>query len=97
MHPPSQYEFARLNLNHTVLSKRRLQYLVDTKLVDGWDDPRLPTLRGMRRRGYPPEAVRLFCRQVGVTKVESVIDTATLEFFVRDVLRSVCATRYGGV
>ncbi len=84
--PPRQYEYARLNLSHTLLSKRRLQQLVENKLVSGWDDPRLPTLRGMRRRGYPPEAICAFCRSIGVTKVESQIDMAHLEYFVRERL-----------
>ena len=87
--PPCQYEYARLNLSHTVLSKRRLQQLVEAKLVNGWDDPRLPTLRGMRRRGYPPEAICTFCRSVGVTKVESQIDMAHLEYFVREALNKI--------
>jgi glutaminyl-tRNA synthetase len=84
--PPQQTEFARLNLNYTVLSKRRLLQLVDERLVSGWDDPRMPTLCGIRRRGYPPEAVRQFCDEVGVTKRDSVVDVGLLEHFVRDAL-----------
>jgi glutaminyl-tRNA synthetase len=83
---PHQYEFAKLNLNYTVMSKRRLLQLVEGKVVDGWDDPRLPTLAGMRRRGYTPEAIRAFCASVGVAKANSVVDMAQLEFCVRDDL-----------
>lgn len=83
---PHQYEFARLNLNYTVLSKRRLLELVEGKHVGGWDDPRLPTIAGMRRRGYTPEAIRAFCLSVGVAKANSIVDMAQLEFCVRDDL-----------
>src|SRR5438132_3996489 len=72
--PSQQIEFARLNLTYTVMSKRRLLELVQKKLVDGWDDPRMPTLAGMRRRGYPPEAIRTLCDRVGVAKADSVVD-----------------------
>lgn len=83
---PRQYEFARLNLNYTVMSKRRLLELVEGKHVRGWDDPRLPTIAGLRRRGYTPEAIRAFCASVGVAKANSTVDMAQLEFHVRDDL-----------
>ena len=83
---PKQIEFARLNLSHTVMSKRKLKQLVDEGYVDGWDDPRLPTISGMRRRGYPPAAIRAFCDGVGVAKAASLIDMNMLEHFVRDDL-----------
>lgn len=85
-HTPHQYEFARLNINYTVMSKRKLLFLVKNKLVDGWDDPRMPTLVGVRRRGYSPEALKMFIARVGVAKVESVVDFALLEFCVREDL-----------
>ena len=80
---PRQYEFARLNLTHTVTSKRGLGTLIEAGLVDGWDDPRLPTLRGLRRRGYPPEAIRAFCAHIGVARVDGVHEIELLESFVR--------------
>lgn len=80
---PEQIEFARLNLTHTVMSKRLLKRLVDDGVVDGWDDPRMPTLRGLRRRGYPPEAIRAFVNHIGVAKTNSVIEIELLESFVR--------------
>ncbi|MCX7913316.1 MAG: glutamine--tRNA ligase/YqeY domain fusion protein [Thermodesulfovibrionales bacterium] len=80
---PQQIEFARLNLSHTVLSKRKLLKLVNEKYVDGWDDPRMPTLAGMRRRGYTPEAIRDFIERIGVGKKESLVDIALLEYCVR--------------
>jgi glutaminyl-tRNA synthetase len=83
---PHQYEFARLNLSHTVLSKRRLLKLVNEKFVTGWNDPRMPTLAGMRRRGYTPEAIRNFCERIGVGKKDSLVDVAMLEFCVREDL-----------
>ena len=83
---PRQIEFSRLNITNTVMSKRKLKELVETKLVNGWDDPRLPTIKGMRRRGYPPEALRMFCDRIGVSKQDSVIDVAILEECVRDQL-----------
>ncbi len=83
---PHQYEFARLNLNYTVMSKRRLLELVEGKHVSGWDDPRLPTIAGMRRRGITPEAIRAFCTSVGVAKANSTVDMAQLEFCIRDDL-----------
>jgi glutaminyl-tRNA synthetase len=83
---PQQIEFARLNLSYTVLSKRRLIELVGRGHVSGWDDPRMPTLAGMRRRGYTPEAIRNFCERIGVAKNESIIDMALLEHCVREDL-----------
>jgi glutaminyl-tRNA synthetase len=84
--PSKQYEFARLNLNYTVMSKRKLLKLVNEGFVSGWDDPRMPTLSGMRRRGYPPEAIRDLCETVGVAKRENMIDLGLLEFHVRERL-----------
>ncbi len=83
---PEQTEFARLNLTHTVTSKRVLRRLVDDGLVDGWGDPRLPTLRGLRRRGYPPSAIRAFCDHIGVSRSNSLVDIELLESFVRTEL-----------
>lgn len=83
---PHQYEFARLNLNYTVMSKRRLLELVQGNHVSGWDDPRLPTIAGLRRRGYTPESIRNFCASVGVSKANSTVDMAQLEFCIRDDL-----------
>ena len=83
---PRQYEFARLNLSYTVTSKRKLLSLVDSRHVEGWDDPRLPTISAMRRRGYPPETIRNFCERVGVAKRSSTIDLALLEYCVREYL-----------
>jgi glutaminyl-tRNA synthetase len=80
---PQQIEFARLNLNYTVMSKRKLLALVEQRLVAGWDDPRMPTIAGIRRRGYTPEAVRDFCARIGVAKKENVVDIALLEHTVR--------------
>jgi len=85
-HTPHQYEFARLNINYFVMSKRKLLNLVKQKLVDGWDDPRMPTVSGIRRRGYSPEAMKDFIQRVGVAKVESVVDYSLLEFCVREDL-----------
>ncbi|MFP6602440.1 MAG: glutamine--tRNA ligase/YqeY domain fusion protein [Pirellulaceae bacterium] len=90
---PQQIEFARLNLTHTVMSKRRLLELVQEGLVQGWDDPRMPTLAGMRRLGYPPEAIRSFCAGIGVAKRENLIQVARLEFEVRDHLNRVAERR----
>lgn len=83
---PQQIEFARLNLNYTVMSKRKLNQLVQEQLVDGWDDPRMPTISGIRRRGYPAAAVRDFCERIGVTKNDTVIDVGVLENCVREEL-----------
>jgi glutaminyl-tRNA synthetase len=83
---PHQYEFARLNLEYTVLSKRKLIRLVKEGHVDGWDDPRMPTISGLRRRGIPPSAVRAFCEMIGVTKADTRVDVGKLEYTVRDEL-----------
>jgi len=86
IHHSRQIEFARLNLTHTVLSKRKLLQLVQEKHVNGWDDPRMPTISGLRRRGYTPEAIRDFCERIGVAKSESVVDIALLEHCLRQDL-----------
>ncbi len=88
---PKQREFARLNLNYTVMSKRRLLQLVEEKHVNGWDDPRMPTISGLRRRGYTPKSIRTFANKVGVSKRENVIDVALLEYCVREDLNSTSA------
>jgi len=93
---PQQIEFARLNLSHTVLSKRRLLELVEGGYVSGWDDPRMPTLSGLRRRGYTPEAIRNFCERIGVAKFNSVIDKVVLENSIREDLNKT-APRVMGV
>ncbi len=84
---PRQYEFARLNMTNTVMSKRKLKLLVDEKIVDGWDDPRMPTISGLRRRGYTPEAIRSFVREIGVAKSYSIVDAQMLDHFVREDLK----------
>ncbi|MFK4752551.1 glutamine--tRNA ligase/YqeY domain fusion protein [Oceanobacter antarcticus] len=83
---PKQYEFGRLNLDYTVTSKRKLKALVDNKVVNGWDDPRMPTISGMRRRGFTPRSVRNFCEMIGVTRSDGMVDVAMLEHAVRDDL-----------
>ena len=83
---PHQYEFSRLNLEYAITSKRKLNLLVSEKIVDGWDDPRMPTVSGMRRRGYTPAAIRNFCQRIGVTKQENTVEMSTLEFCVREDL-----------
>jgi glutaminyl-tRNA synthetase len=88
---PQQIEFARLEVNFTITSKRKLHTLVAEGLVDGWDDPRLPTLKGMRRRGYPPAALREFCARVGLTKKNTTIDMGALETCVREALDATTA------
>jgi len=95
---PRQYEFARLNLNYTVMSKRKLKQLVDEGHVNGWGDPRMPTLSGLRRRGYTPEAIRRFCDMAGVARSDSTVDTGMLEAAIRDDLnvhapRAMCVLR----
>jgi len=85
---PRQYEFGRLNLNYTVTSKRKLRQLVDEEHVDGWDDPRMPTLSGLRRRGVPPEAIRHFCDSLAVAKTDGTVDMAQFEHFIRDDLNN---------
>ena len=84
---PRQVEFAKLNLSDTVMGKRYLRNLVETEQVDGWDDPRLITLSGIRRRGYTPESIRSFCDMIGVSKANSVVDTAQLEYCIREDLK----------
>ncbi|MDD5070079.1 MAG: glutamine--tRNA ligase/YqeY domain fusion protein [Candidatus Omnitrophica bacterium] len=86
---PQQIEFARLNLTYTVMSKRKLQTLVEKKLVSGWDDPRMPTLAGLRRRGYTPLAISKFCERIGVAKTISTVDISLLEYFVREDLNRI--------
>ena len=83
---PQQIEFARLNITNTVMSKRKLKKLVDDAVVDGWDDPRMPTISGLRRRGYTPEAIRTFCREIGISKSNSTVDSQYLEHFIREDL-----------
>jgi glutaminyl-tRNA synthetase len=93
IYPSHQYEFARRNLSYTVMSKRKLLQLVNEKHVDGWDDPRMPTISGMRRRGYTPEAIREFCDRVGIAKRENVVDVGLLEFCVREHLNRIALRR----
>ena len=83
---PQQIEFSRLNLQFTLMSKRKIKQLVDSKIVDGWDDPRLPTISGLRRRGYTPASIRDFCRRIGVTKSENNVELAMLESCIREHL-----------
>ena len=97
-HRPRQYEFARLNLDYTIMSKRKLLRLVEEGRVEGWDDPRLPTLAGLRRRGYTPSAIRTFCEMIGVAKADARVDMAKLEYAIRDDLnrkapRVLCVPR----
>jgi glutaminyl-tRNA synthetase len=91
--PSKQYEFARLNMTYTVLSKRKLLQLVNEGHVEGWDDPRMPTISGMRRRGYTAKAIRDFCDRIGVAKRENLIDLGLLEFFVREDLNKTALRR----
>lgn len=86
IYPSHQYEFARRNVNYTITSKRKLLQLVTDKHVESWDDPRMPTISGMRRRGYPPVAIRNFCERIGIGKRENLVDIGLLEFFVREEL-----------
>ena len=92
-HRPRQIEFSRLNLAYTITSKRKLSMLVNEGIVSGWDDPRMPTIAGMRRRGYPPEALREFVRRAGVTKKDKLIEMGALETCVRDVLGETAPRR----
>jgi len=91
--PSRQYEFARLNLNYTVMSKRKLLQLVEEKYVDGWDDPRMPTISGLRRRGYTPASIREFCERIGIAKRENMIDVSLLEFCIREDLNKTAWRR----
>lgn len=91
--PSKQYEFARLNLNYTVMSKRKLLQLVEEKYVEGWDDPRMPTISGLRRRGYTPASIREFCERIGVAKRENMIDVSLLEFCIREDLNKTAWRR----
>jgi len=91
--PSHQYEFARLNLNYTVMSKRKLLQLVEEKYVDGWDDPRMPTISGLRRRGYTPASIREFCERIGIAKRENMIDVSLLEFCIREDLNKTAWRR----
>ena len=92
--PPQQIEFAKLNLTNTIMSKRNIKKLVEEGQVEGWDDPRLCTIAGMRRRGYTPEAIRAFCDAIGVAKANSLIDMSQLEYFVRDDLKNKVESRF---
>ena len=91
--PSRQYEFARLNLTYTVMSKRKLLQLVQEKVVNGWDDPRMPTLSALRRRGYTPQSIRDFCDRIGIAKRDNLIDIGLLEFCVRDHLNKIALRR----
>lgn len=93
IYPSRQYEFARLNMTYTVMSKRKLLQLVNEKYVSGWDDPRMPTLSGMRRRGYTPESIREFCDKIGVARRDNLIDISLLEFCVREHLNKIASRR----
>ena len=89
-HVPRQIEFARLNITNMVMSKRKLKALVDENIVDGWDDPRMPTIAGLRRRGFTPNSIRNFCKAVGVSKANSLVDYQMLEYFLREDLNPIC-------
>ncbi|MGZ8538631.1 MAG: glutamine--tRNA ligase/YqeY domain fusion protein [Flavisolibacter sp.] len=93
IYPSHQYEFARRNMSYTVMSKRKLLQLVNEKHVDGWDDPRMPTISGMRRRGYTAEGIRDFCERVGIAKRENLVDVGLLEFCVREHLNKIAQRR----
>lgn len=93
IYPSHQYEFARRNINYTVTSKRKLLQLVNEKHVTGWDDPRMPTISGLRRRGYTPESVREFCDRIGVAKRDNMVDVGVLEFCVREHLNRIALRR----
>lgn len=88
---PKQREFARLNMSYTIMSKRKLSYLIEKKIVSSWDDPRMPTISGMIKRGYPPNALINFVKKVGVAKRENIIDVSLMEFYVREELNKICA------
>ncbi|AWW00672.1 glutamine--tRNA ligase/YqeY domain fusion protein [Arcticibacterium luteifluviistationis] len=87
--PSKQYEFARLNLGYTLMSKRKLRLLVEENHVNGWDDPRMPTISGLRRRGYTPKSIRDFCDRIGIAKRDNMIDASLLEFFIKDHLNKI--------
>ncbi|WP_024613901.1 glutamine--tRNA ligase/YqeY domain fusion protein [Clostridium sp. Ade.TY] len=89
---PQQIEFARLNMTNTVMSKRKLKQLVDENIVDGWDDPRMPTISGLRRRGYTPDSIRNFCQAIGVAKNNSIVDAQMLDYFLREDLQTKAPT-----
>jgi len=91
--PSHQYEFARLNMSYTLMSKRKLLILVNEKFVEGWDDPRMPTISGFRRRGYTPESIREFCDKIGVAKRDNMIDLSLLDFCLRDHLNQIALRR----
>ncbi len=91
--PSHQYEFARLNVTYTIMSKRKLLQLVNERIVDGWDDPRMPTISGMRRRGFTPESIRDFCDRIGIAKRENLIDYSLLEYCVREHLNKIALRR----
>jgi glutaminyl-tRNA synthetase len=93
IYPSHQYEFARLNMTYTVMSKRKLLQLVEEGFVESWDDPRMPTISGMRRRGYTPDSIRDFCERIGIAKRENIIDFSLLEFCVREHLNKVAMRR----
>lgn len=93
IYPSRQFEFARLNLNYTVMSKRKLLQLVNEGYVDGWDDPRMPTISGLRRRGYTPASVRNFCERIGIQRRENIIDMGLLEFCIREDLNKTALRR----
>lgn len=93
IYPSHQYEFARRNINYTVTSKRKLLHLVQDKKVAGWDDPRMPTISGLRRRGYTPESIREFCERIGVAKRDNLVDVGLLEFCVREHLNRIALRR----
>lgn len=93
IYPSHQYEFARRNINYTVTSKRKLLQLVNEKYVAGWDDPRMPTISGLRRRGYTPESIREFCDRIGIAKRENIVDVGLLEFCVREHLNKIALRR----
>ena len=88
---PKQREFARLNMSYTIMSKRKLSYLIEKKIVSSWDDPRMPTISGMIKRGYPPNALINFVKKAGIAKRENIIDVSLMEFYVREELNKICA------
>src|SRR5678810_981303 len=93
IYPSHQYEFARRNINYTVTSKRKLLQLVNENYVSGWDDPRMPTITGLRRRGYTPESIREFCDRIGIAKRENIVDVGLLEFCLREHLNKIAWRR----